>query len=64
MGKITRLLVLPFGPTASTEASTTASILTLLGVPTHANLTAANTALPIGKIYYDTTLATLNVTTA
>lgn len=41
-----------------------ASVLTLLGVPSYANLTAANAALAIGKIYYDTTLATLNVTTA
>jgi len=37
--------------------------LTTLGVPTYANLTAANAALTIGRIYYDTALATLNVTT-
>ena len=43
---------------------TAAAIATLLGLPTYADLTAANTALGIGKIYYDTALATLNVTTA
>jgi hypothetical protein len=42
---------------------TLAAVLTALGVPTYADLAAANTALAIGKIYYDTALATLNVTT-
>jgi hypothetical protein len=42
---------------------TLGDVLTLLGIPSYASLTAANTALAIGKIYYDTTLLTLNVTT-
>lgn len=41
-----------------------ADILSTLGVPTYANLTAANAALSIGSIYYDTALATLNTATA
>jgi hypothetical protein len=43
---------------------TTAAVLAALGVPSYATVAAANAALAIGKIYYDTTLATLNVTTA
>ena len=46
------------------EAPTLNATLTLLGIPTYDDLTAANTALAVGKIYYDTALATLNVTTA
>lgn len=45
-------------------APTTASVAALLGVPTHANLTAANAALAIGSVYYDTALGKLHVTTA
>jgi hypothetical protein len=41
-----------------------AYILTALGITTYADLATANAALAIGKIYYDTALATLNVTTA
>lgn len=40
------------------------AILTLLGVPTYANLTAANAALAIGVPYYDTALSKLQITTA
>ena len=42
----------------------TATIVAALGVPTYADLTAANAALAIGKIYFDTALSSLNVTTA
>jgi len=35
-----------------------------LGVPTYANLTAANTALAAGAIFYNTALAKLDVATA
>lgn len=45
-------------------ATTLTSVLTLLGVSSYANLAAANLALTVGKIYYDTSLGTLNVTTA
>jgi hypothetical protein len=36
----------------------------LLGVPTYADLAAANAALAIGQPYYDTALAKLQITTA
>ena len=45
-------------------ATTAATIVAALGVPTYADLTAANAALAIGKIYFDTALSSLNVTTA
>ena len=35
----------------------------LLGIPTYANVTAANAALAIGQIYFDTALQTLNTVT-
>jgi hypothetical protein len=40
------------------------SILTTLGVPTYADLTAANAALTIGKPFYNTALTKLDITTA
>jgi hypothetical protein len=43
---------------------TTAAILTALGLATHANLTAANAALAIGSVYYDTALGKIHITTA
>lgn len=46
------------------SAPTLGSLLTTIGIPTYANLTDANTALGIGKPYYDTALLTLNITTA
>jgi hypothetical protein len=39
-------------------------LLLVLGISSYTDLTEANTSLAIGKIYYDTTLETLNVTTA
>lgn len=35
-----------------------------LGIPSYANLSAANAALTIGRVYYDETLETLNTATA
>lgn len=35
-----------------------------LGIPTYANLTAANVALSAGQVYYDTALGTLNTATS
>lgn len=35
-----------------------------LGIPTYANLTAANAVLAIGQVYFDTALGTLNTATA
>jgi len=49
---------------ADIVAGGTPAIVTLLGLPTYANLTAANTALTIGSIYYDTALTKINITTA
>lgn len=46
---------------ASLSATTVASIL---GVPSYADLTAANTALGIGHPYYDLSLSKLQNTTA
>ena len=43
---------------------TAASILTLIGIPTYADLTAANTDLLIGKPFYNTALSKLDITTA
>lgn len=40
------------------------AILTALGIPTYANLAAANAALSLGQIYFDTALGTLNTATA
>jgi hypothetical protein len=52
----------PAGPEG--PALSLGSALTLFGLTSYADLTAANAALPIGRIYYDQTLNTLNVTTA
>ena len=41
-----------------------AAIRAALGIPTYANLAAANVALTIGRIYYDEALETLNTATA
>ena len=49
----------PVGP-----SPTGAAIATALGIPTHADLTAANAALAIGQPYYDTALVKLQITTA
>jgi len=46
------------------NASVLTSVLTALGVPSYANLTAANVALAIGQPYYDTTLNKLQLATA
>jgi hypothetical protein len=43
---------------------TTASIVTLLGIPTKADITAANTDLAIGSLFYNTALSKLDITTA
>ena len=43
---------------------TALAVLAALGIPSYANLAAANAALGIGKTYFDTELATLNITTA
>lgn len=48
----------------SQPLTTAARILTSLGVPTYANLTAANAALAINQLYFDTTLTKLQITTA
>ena len=48
----------------SVAAVNAATIVAALGVPTYADLTAANAGLAIGKIYFDTALSSLNVTTA
>ena len=45
-------------------APTLASLLTTLGIPTYADLTAANTDLLIGKPFYNTALSKLDITTA
>lgn len=42
----------------------TEGILTALGIPTYADITAANTALASGKPFYNTALAALDTTTA
>ena len=48
----------------NTGDETTASLLTTLGIPTHADMTAANLALEIGKPFYNTALTKLDITTA
>ena len=35
-------------------ATTKSALLTVLGIPTYADQTAANTALPAGDVYYNT----------
>ena len=46
------------------SAPTLASLLTTLGIPTYTDMTAANTALEIGKPFYNTALTKLDITTA
>ena len=50
----------------TSDTPTTASIVTLLGVPTFATLAAANAsgAIEIGKPFYNTALSKLDITTA
>jgi hypothetical protein len=48
---------------ASLIAGGAAATLELLGIPSHASLAIANTALPIGHPYFDTTLNKLAITT-
>jgi hypothetical protein len=45
-------------------ATNRTAFLAVLGIPTYADLAAANLALPVGRPYYDTALATTNTTTA
>jgi len=52
------------GADGSDATVTTASIVTLLGLPTKANLAAANTDLAIGTLFYNTALSKLDITTA
>ena len=54
------------GADGSDATVTTASIVTLLGVPTFAPLAAANAsgAIEIGKPFYNTALSKLDITTA
>ena len=40
------------------------NIAAVLGIPTHADMTAANAALEIGKPFYNTALTKLDITTA
>ena len=47
-----------------TSSPVLADILTLLGVPTKADLATANTDLAIGKPFYNTALSKLDITTA
>ena len=51
----------PVGPTATVTA---AAVVAALGAPSYATLTAANAALSIGKIFWNTTAEELQVTTA
>lgn len=46
------------------SAPTLASLLTTLGIPTYADITTANTALEIGKPFYNAALTKLDITTA
>ena len=48
----------------TSDTPTTASIVTLLGLPTKADLTTANTDLAIGTLFYNTALSKLDITTA
>ena len=54
----------PIGATGPAATVTLASELLLLGITEYANLSAANAALSIGSIYYDTALAKIHITTA
>jgi hypothetical protein len=50
--------------TSDIPTLTAASVVTLLGLPTKANLTTANTDLAIGSLFYNTALSKLDITTA
>ena len=52
------------GVPAGGSAPTLTSLLTTLGIPTYADMTAANLALEIGKPFYNTALTKLDITTA
>ena len=52
------------GVPAGGSAPTLAFLLTTLGIPTYADMTAANLALEIGKPFYNTALTKLDITTA
>ena len=52
------------GTIALTSQITTAALATALGIPTYADLTAANAALAIGSLFYNTALSKLDITTA
>lgn len=45
-------------------AATLTNLLAALGIPTYADLTAANAALNAGDIYFDTALGVLRSATA
>lgn len=49
---------------AALNAESLVAFLGILGVPTYANLTAANTALAIGSIFYNQATSTLAIATA
>lgn len=56
--------IVTFEDSVYTAIKTPASLASFLGLSSYANLTAANAALTIGTIYYDTTLLRINITTA
>lgn len=59
-----RLAAVEASVTALETATTLASVLTLLGVTSYADLTAANAAEEAGVIFYNEALEMLDTTTA